>query len=321
MKYLTAAIAVFLLASCLTVDVEEKTGSRRGVFTQTETEIITVPVDTEPVPPEIVERPVFIPYERQNTPPYIPRGSDAAREALKGVLRPEDYSHAAVVYGYEEDRVYEVYCQPMRATDVRLQNSETMAETPFLSDSERWKIGAGVSYENGEAVQHVYVKPDESGLEASLIINTDRRVYHLLLRSYKDAHMPKVRWKYPGNPLPWNVAGAGGAKSGAAGGPGGSAPEGEFQADPRFLSFNYQITYPLFGKPRWTPALAYDDGKKTYITFPEEALRAELPAVFENRADTVNYRVTGNVIIIDKLIEAVTVKIGKRQVIIRKKKG
>jgi type IV secretion system protein VirB9 len=318
MKHVLAAIMVVPLASCASVDIQKrvKTQARAGSNKPAGPEIVVVPIDENP-PPEIVERPVYTPRESA-MPAEKLNGYGVVTRALDGILEPQNYEHAAIIYDYDDNWVYEVYCQPLRATDVRLQNGEKIAEAPFISDSERWKIGAGVSYENGEAVQHVYIKPDSAYLEASLIVNTDRRVYHLILRSYSSAHMPKVRWRYPGNSLPRNFA--------AVPDPNRSAavivdPDAAIFADPRFLSFNYHVTYALFRKPRWLPRLAYDDGKKTYITFPEESLQAELPAVFENRADVVNYRVARNVIIIDKLIEAVTVKIGKRSVVIRKQKG
>ncbi|MCD1654510.1 TrbG/VirB9 family P-type conjugative transfer protein [Treponema zuelzerae] len=91
--------------------------------------------------------------------------------------------------------------------------------------------------------------------------------------------------------------------------------------DPRFLSFDYKITFNVFKKPRWIPTRVYDDGKKTYITFGEEVLQMELPGIFENKADVVNYRPQGNLIVIDKLIERVTVKYKKERITIEKKKG
>jgi type IV secretion system protein VirB9 len=91
--------------------------------------------------------------------------------------------------------------------------------------------------------------------------------------------------------------------------------------DPRFLSFNYRITHGIFNKPYWLPELVFDDGSKTYITFPPQVLQRELPAVFENRRDVLNYRVNGNVVIIDKLIENITVRINSTQITIVKKRS
>ena len=67
------------------------------------------------------------------------------------------------------------------------------------------------------------------------------------------------------------------------------------------------------------PRLAYDDGKKTYILFNSGILQNEFPAIFENRNDIVNYRVSAELIIIDKLVGKITVKLGKQKIIIEKK--
>jgi type IV secretion system protein VirB9 len=330
-----AALAFFAaLASCATVDVERrvKTGAKAAPGKRDGPSVLVVPVEMPPAPPpEVieVERPVYIPEP-------VPEGKGAAapargREAVEkansaGIVKPSGYSRAAIVYDYHPDWVYETYAQPLRVCDIRLEPGERAAEAPFISDSERWMLGAGVSYEEGTAVQHIYIKPAEPGLEASLIINTDRRAYHIVLKSYKDIFMPMVRWRYPSTGMPKNYIvppPEGGAESGggfpeAAVAPGAEEGGG---VDPRFLSFNYRITYTLFRKPRWLPELVYDDGRKTYIAFPKETLQGELPAVFENRSDMVNYRVAGNIVIIDRLIEKVTVKMGEREISIEKKKG
>jgi type IV secretion system protein VirB9 len=103
------------------------------------------------------------------------------------------------------------------------------------------------------------------------------------------------------------------------------APEGTEQLeyiDPRYLSFNYTARYGLFRRrPVWMPNRVYDDGKKTYIVFPEAVLQQEMPGIFENKSDIVNYRVLENIVIIDKLIEKITIKYQNRSITIEKKKS
>ena len=60
-------------------------------------------------------------------------------------MKPSDYSHAARIYDYDPDQVYEVYCQVLRTTDLYLEPGEVVIDSPFVSDSERWIIGAGVN--------------------------------------------------------------------------------------------------------------------------------------------------------------------------------
>jgi type IV secretion system protein VirB9 len=310
-----------LLFSCRTVDVRKAVRPATGPGRQEaapaagENEL-----SSEPAAPGVVfiEKPIYIPQGAPQA--QAPQGRAAVEAANRAVVEPGDYANSAMLYDYHRDLVYELYCRPLRVSDITLQAGERTSEIPFISDSDRWMIGAGVSYENGVPVQHIYVKPTASGLSATLIINTSVRVYHLILRSFADIHMPIVRWRYPEPPMPQNYIRPPAASSGTPAAD-GAYDESLNYIDPRFLSFNYAIRHGFFSKPPWLPHLVYDDGSKTYVTFPELSLQAEMPAVFENRADVVNYRVMRNVLVIDKLIEKITVKIGNKTVTIEKKKG
>jgi type IV secretion system protein VirB9 len=319
---LSAVTGLLLLASCTTVDVEKRVKDT-GAGPQKEDPVSVVPIDIPPEPVVIeIERPIYIPEPSPASGTSRSSNSSQTAQAAQqtvrssnsdGIVRPSEYSRAAMIYDYDPDCVYEIYTQPLRVTDIRLEPGEKAVETPFISDSERWMLGAGIHFDNGQAVQHIYIKPTVITLTASLVINTDRRVYHLILRSYPDIHMPMIRWRYPLSGLPHNYIVP--LDTGAA------DRQDIAGIDPRFLSFNYRITYGLFQKPRWLPELVYDDGKKTYITFPEKVLQRELPAVFANRDDVVNYRVAGNLIIIDGILETVTVKMDDRKITIEKKRG
>jgi len=319
--FYSVTLLVLIIAACATVDVEDKAWSASAGKVEGPA-LLTVPVDYGPPEVTIIEKPVYVPQDTPREaarPPEKPRGKAAVQESNdKGIIPPSEYSYAAMVYDYNPDWVYEVYTQPLRASDLSLEPGEhvlTDEGSVFVSDSDRFILGSGANLEAGRAIQHIYVKPVEAGLAATLIINTDRRVYHIILKSFKDQHMPKVRWRYPsaGN-LPWHLVTP----------PKNEAAEGESplpSIDPRYLSFNYKITYTLFRKPSWLPELVYDDGKKTYLTFPRDVLQKQQPVILENRADVVNYRVSENLVIIDKLIEELNVKLDEREIMIVKKPG
>jgi type IV secretion system protein VirB9 len=321
-----AAALLFLVfcASCATtVDVEKRIAldSGSGNVKNRETEpprVLAVPVDQGPPEVVVVEKPVYIPQGTPYTPPKV-SGTQAVQAANStGILSPSEYQKAAMIYDYDADWVYEVYCQPLRATDVQLESGERVTETPFISDSERWMLGAGISVQSGGEVQHIYIKPTVGGLEASLIINTDRRVYHIILKSFQTVHMPMVRWRYRSTGMPNTFSSLRSADPPGESAAGAGAAAG---VDPRYLSFNYKITYGFFNRPRWLPDLVYDDGRKTYITFPADVLQSELPAVFENRSDVINYRVLDNIIVIDKRIEKITIRKENQQIVVEKKKA
>jgi type IV secretion system protein VirB9 len=320
MKFSFWFLLALVFSSCsTTIDIQRKIQSSLGVNKMFDPSLaisgVPIEVEAEPPPPVIIERPIYIPEASAPSAPALQGRSAVQAAARTGILEPRDYSNATMLYDYDRDFVYELYCQPFRLSDVTLQPGEKTVDVPFVSDSERWMLGAGVSYEGGVAVQHIYVKPTAANLVATLIINTDQRVYHLILRSYSDVHMPVVRWRYRDNSIPQIFVSSNSGSSVA-----GVVASG-LSTDPRYLSFDYRIKYGFFQKPRWLPTLVYDDGQKTYVTFPDSVLQTEMPAVFEDRADVLNYRVNGNLMIIDKLIEKITVRLADKVISIEKKRG
>jgi len=286
-------------------------------------------------PPLIVEKKVFI-----EKPIYYPENTSAAQtnpgEAVanatsQGVTRPRDYNGAMMLYDYDQTLVYQVYTMPLRVTDVYLQPGEKVIEQPFCGDTTRWNIGGGVSKTEGVDTQHLYLKPSEEGLETTLIINTDRRIYHLIIRSFKDTFMLAVMWRYPGCPdsypdagMPNDFLGGNEKKNGsdARGKQGVNVAEGSqaaFAVDPALISSDYTVSYPKRSPPEWLPTLVLDDGKKTYIVLPDTVVYHELPAVFGENGEIVNFRVKDNLVVIDRLMRKIQLKLRDVTVEIRKK--
>jgi type IV secretion system protein VirB9 len=324
------SILVFLfscLPGCQTVNLEpgidrnestpDEDGAPDGQEYEEERERALVKTEREYV---FIERPVYVPLQESSR-----RGTAGIASVqdsnAEGTIAPEDYTHASRIYDYDPDQVYEIYTQVLRLTDIYLEPGELSLDDPFVSDSDRWIVGAGVSQENGALIQHIYIKPKSAGLEATMIINTDRRVYHLLLRSYTAVYMPMVRFRYYDSVIRRTYI------PGVSPNPAERSLEQDSTEqleyiDPRYLSFNYTARYGLFRRrPAWMPNRVYDDGKKTYIVFPEAVLQREMPGIFENKNDIVNYRVLANIVIIDKLIEKITIQYQNRSITVEKKKG
>ena len=79
------------------------------------------------------------------------------------------------------------------------------------------------------------------------------------------------------------------------------------------------MSYSVFKKPYWLPTRVYDDGKKTYIVMDETVLHMTSPVLFNKRNERINYSVNKNLIVINELIEKVTLRVGKEKVTIKKK--
>jgi len=77
--------------------------------------------------------------------------------------------------------------------DIQLEPGEKINQA-IISDSARWKATDGVS---GLNTPHMFVKPTEGGLWATLTITTTRRVYHLRLESADGRQNEFVGFYYP----------------------------------------------------------------------------------------------------------------------------
>jgi len=330
MKRLIFALACALaFVSCQSVDFD-RMGTESGkmdsgykkledeekaVYDETQEYLIQQRIKEVDIPKTVVyvEKPVYYPQMQQDEKPDL-KGKDAARQSTdEAVQTPDKWTHGTMYYDFDDDFTYEIYCQPYRVTDLILEPGEQVIEMPFLSEEKVWEIGAGVSQKGGVDTQHFFLKPAYSGLVTSFIIITDRRVYHMLLKSFKDCYMTQVRWEYP-NTMPFTV------KSDAMRSKVNKLSKETVGVDPAYLSFDYKMSYSVFKKPYWLPTRVYDDGKHTYIIMNETVLHMTSPVLFNNRNEIINYSVSKNVIVINELIEKVTMRVGKQKVTIKKKK-
>jgi type IV secretion system protein TrbG len=282
--------------------------------------------DPPPAPPHIVEIPAHaaLPGQLKRVPP--PRTASPAPDALtlgktstkaqQTVLaanqdsqqRPDKdaYFNAILQYTYEPGSLYQVYAAPMRVTDITLEPGEKIVGQPASGDVVRWVLALGKSMQGGVETWHVYLKPTRADLETNLAINTDRRSYMLELHSYPDTYMAAVQWHYPQEEMARLTTEATEAASQQQ----SSAPIVSLDA----LNFDYTVQV-ISGTPRWTPVQVFDDGRRTFIRFPQTMLVREAPALFvlrDKETQLVNYRVRGDFYVIDRLLDSAELRVGQK---------
>lgn len=264
-----------------------------------------------------IDRPVYVPEEKND--PSLQRGNktgvDAVLESQKrATVKPEQYKLGTFFYQYSENLVYEIYAQPFHLTDIVLEKGEIVTATPLFSEDESvWELTAGVAKDQytGEDIQHLFIKPAYTGLDSTLVIITDRRVYHFRCKSYKDTHMAIVKFTYPASKNQWATKAS---KTNEA------VNDYIHISNPELLSFDYKMKYSMWKKPEFLPKRVYDDGAYTYIQVDEIVLQKKLPIIFNEKNEIVNYSVKKNVFVIPRLINNVTLRLGKEKVTITKKK-
>lgn len=263
-----------------------------------------------PRPVEIVERPVPLPLPGQLLPqPSVKpdAGPPAARvEAANRAATREPssagYLNAVQVYPWAEGALYRLYAAPERVSDIALQPGEKLIAVS-AGDTVRWVIGDTISGTGETARVHVLLKPFAPGLTTNMVVTTDRRAYHLALESTDATAMAAISWTYPQDhliALQRQNARAEDARPVAKG----------------VSLTNLRFRYAISGdSPAWRPVRAWDDGNKVYIEFPGRLDQGEAPPLFVvgplGDSQLVNYRVSGNHYIVDRLFAAAELRLGE----------
>ncbi|URW75866.1 P-type conjugative transfer protein TrbG [Sphingomonas donggukensis] len=272
-----------------------------------------------PAPPiEYVAVPTPLPLPGQLKPaPTVPtelRDPRARVAAANGAARVEPsksgWINAVQVYPFSDGALYQVYAAPGQVTDLALEPGEQLIGTGPVAagDTVRWVIGDTVSGSGPAARVHILLKPVRVGLATNLVINTDRRTYHVELSSAERTYMASVSWIYPQDQL---IALKRQSASLAAAAPATTSPLAALDQ----LHFGYRIEGD---RPPWRPLRAFDDGRQVMIEFSPAVASAELPPLWvlgqKDEAQLVNYRVRGRYMVVDRLFDAAELRFGaKRQ--------
>src|SRR4029077_875587 len=93
------------------------------------------------------------------------------------------YLHAVQVYPFADGALYQVYASPGQVTDIALQEGEQLVGSGPVApgDTVRWIIGDTESGSANTKRVHILVKPTRPDVITNLVINTDRRTYHMEL--------------------------------------------------------------------------------------------------------------------------------------------
>jgi P-type conjugative transfer protein TrbG len=270
-----------------------------------------------PAPVRIVELPKPLPLPGQLKPIESGRTSpqpadpaariNQANAAARVQPVRDGFINAMQVYPFTGGALYQVYCAVGQITDITLEPGEQLVGSGPVAagDTIRWIIGDTQSGAGATQQIHILVKPTRAELMTNLIVNTDRRTYHLELRSDEKTYMASVSWQYPQDQLialHQQNAQAQAAQPIAAG------------VDLAHINFRYGVEGD---RAPWRPLRAFDDGRQVYIEFPSGIAQGEMPPLFVvgpegKTSELVNYRVRNNYMIVDRLFAAAELRFGDK---------
>jgi type IV secretion system protein VirB9 len=261
-------------------------------------EIIRIP---EPLPLPGQLKPLPEAARADTTDPRTRIGS--ANAAARMQPARDGFLNAMQQYPWAEGALYQLYTAPGQVTDIALQQGEQLVGPGPIAagDTVRWIIGDTLSGSGPTQRVHILVKPTRPGLTTNLVINTDRRTYHLELRSAPDTYMASVSWTYPQDAL---IALAGRNSVAAATAP--TVPGIDIEA----LNFRYRIDGD---RTDWRPLRAFDDGRQVFIELPASIAQGDLPPLFisgsKGAAELVNYRLRGRYLVVDRLFASAELRL------------
>lgn len=250
---------------------------------------------------------------------------DKAKEAPKPFIEPNN----GRINFYFGTMVPRIVCRPLRMTDIELEPGERVTGLN-IADNSRWSIASSTSGTLEMLTTHIIVKPHLPKIATNLLIHTDRRTYAIELISIEeDQYMPFIGFLYPASP----------SKIGAESEEAWEKLMKEYRlsdeysaetkaysfnaADPKNINLEYTVKVTRGKNVAWKPKNVYDVEGKTYIVMNENMKFSEAPVIFEKkdkREKLLNYRVHGNIYIVDRLFDIAIMTAGNDRVAITRNK-
>jgi type IV secretion system protein TrbG len=218
---------------------------------------------------------------------------------------------AEKVYDYKLGVSVEVPVAIGAPLDIVLEPGEKVRQivdgdrTPAAEGQKRrWEVHEGGDGPGETLRPHVFVTVSEPGLTNGLVITTTRRTYYIMCKSVNKSPTRVLRWHYPedGSDLPRPLP------DGTPAAP-GLLPHPE-------QPMRYHVGYTLKSSRdniHFFPRHIVDDGKKTFIVYPEVSLFERVPTLRllgPNGPLLTNVRQYLNVLIVDELIARAELRYG-----------
>lgn len=323
LKLTSFAIVSALLTGCAAQPVLQSQSQSVGTL-PADTQNTYVPVDSAAEAASktrIVKQYIPVPVPGQLMP--IPKndaaiankpatGEVAVQQANKSAVvvpNSQQFFNAMMTYDYMPGAMYTIYTAPLAITDIQFQPGEKII-SEAAGDTLRWQVSQTYSGDGSNLVQHILVKPSMGGIQNTMVVTTNMRVYHLILQSTNDnTYMVSVNWQYPGSMV--QMSQGDDANAAAAGSNSGSP----YQMDLASLDFAYKFGMVEGKQPAWYPVRVFNDGRQTFIQFPDNFSATDLPVLFiaDNNGHygtMVNWRVKGNYMIVDTVISSARLQAG-----------
>lgn len=201
----------------------------------------------------------------------------------------------------------DIVCAVLQVCDIQLQPGEEV-NSIHIGDSARWKIEPAITGYGASEIQHLVIKPLDNNLKTNLLVTTNRRSYHMNLKSHKTELMPEVSFIYPEEAIQkFKIK---------------NQRQQSFMANNTISSTNEYLgdldfDYKIKGDSQidWTPVRVYNNSVKTIIQLSDKTTYTEIPTLLvldksSNKEKLVNYRFINNKFIVDSVFNTAVLIMG-----------
>ncbi len=273
-------------------------------------------------------------YESSDNGSYLDAGDQTTLHNLKRLeerkLKPNTFVPGEVQFTFGSG-VPTIVCAIMELSDIALETNERVLDIK-MGDTARWSLDTATSGSEYGLVEHLIIKPLDSGLKTSLIVTTNRRTYHIKLKSTLKDYMPQVVFTYPNTGINLNRR--------ITDTDNYYVKEPYYPHEPNLEDDNMQTialrasskkdipqngnavrnyNYHVEGADCVLPVNVFDDGSKTYIQMDDKKLEQEMPTVLEitykdgfifddEKTTTVNFRIDDSTFVIDGIYKHLRVQ-------------
>lgn len=212
---------------------------------------------------------------------------------------PGAFSEATLLYDWEPGAIYELQTSPDFISTLLLEPGEVLIDIA-AADTARWSVSNTLSGDRALLI----VKPSAPKLKTNIVLVTDRRAYLIeAVSAAGEVYTAQAAWTYPAAPAPPSVP----------------EPEPKPEPPPRQLHEDYVLKAPRKGLPPWMPEKVWDDGRRTYVQFPEDIAASEMPPLFirtPEGLELVNYRIDGRLYEVDRIFTEAELRLGRKKPVV-----
>lgn len=223
----------------------------------------------------------------------------ATESAFQYISSSTAFTESMAVYDYIPNRIYEIITSPSGITDLRMQPGEEIAANAIANGADSWTFQTAYSVEDGQTIQHLFIRPLKVGLDTSFILLTNLRTYYFRIASFETYYFTALKFRYPTETSDGVYVREGFDKVIEE----KKAAASEYTIDLSNANYNYTIKATK-GKPAWLPQLVVSSGVSTYIQLPVSVANSDdLPSIYlvkNNEETLINYRyISSNLLKVD----------------------